>query len=219
MNRTELSDIRRNFRSRLRQKIRELRAERTDTVTLEDMAKEIGISYRYLSEMLNRDTNVSLEVLLALTDYFGVSVDWMLGLDDGDGGGLPLSEDAVARLDELASGDPGHSPLPDDFNPPQLRRDETGRRFPDVGRTLYPGGSTQEERAGMQAEGILETLSLIIEDEKLPALLDAYLHSVWGRQVRYRSVAEAVKPYEVDLVLASMIVDRLDAIRIGREGR
>ena len=218
MNDDDLEEMRRTFRSRVKRKIEEVRSESTDVLTLEDIAGEIGISYRYLIKILNHDTNVSLEVMLRLMDYFGVSFEWLVGMEEPDA--PPLSEGALDRLAALASGDPGDDPLPDYFDPAQVGRRRTGDLRPlTFCRRFYPKGSTPEERRTIRAESILGTISSVIEDEELPALLDSYLHSVWGLEVKHERVARDVRPCEVDAVIARMLVDRLDAMRSEREAR
>ncbi len=224
----DISDMRRILRRRLRKRVEEIRSESVDNMTLPEIAKEIGISYRYFNDILNKDTNISFDIIIKLIDYFDVSFEWLVGMEDDDRMTGPsiskvygISEDSLDRMAELASGEMGYSQaVPDFFDPPQLGYEETGSRFRwDAPRYYGPDETTVVDRRRRQAESILDTINKAICDDELPVLLDAYLHSVWALQVRYRNLSEEISPCELDLVLGRQILDRLDEIRRERESR
>ncbi|MBR3475675.1 MAG: helix-turn-helix transcriptional regulator [Candidatus Methanomethylophilaceae archaeon] len=228
MDKSDFVRMRSTLRGRLRQRIKELRSESVDSLTLPEMARGIGISTRYFSDILNKDTNISFDVIIRLIDYFDVSFEWLVGMEDDDRMTGPsisevygISEDSLDRLAELASGEMGYSQaVPDFFDPPQLGYEETGSRFRwETPRYYGPDDDTVDKRRRRQAESILDSINTIICDEELPVLLDAYLHSVWALQVRYRNLSEEISPCELDLVLGRQILDRLDEIRMERESR
>ena len=57
--------------------LRYLRSERE--MTLRELAEALGIGRSTLSEYENAETDPSLTVVKKIADYFGESVDWLVG--------------------------------------------------------------------------------------------------------------------------------------------
>ena len=70
-------------------KIGELRRERE--LTQEDLAKELGISAQAVSKWENGGAP-DIEMLPALADFFGVSIDYLYGRAERKNADLPLTE-------------------------------------------------------------------------------------------------------------------------------
>ena len=81
MNNDELSRLKKIMREKLRGEIEQLRAER-GKMSRAQIAKEIGISERYLSDVLNTDKSIGFDVIMKITDYFNVSFEWLIGRED-----------------------------------------------------------------------------------------------------------------------------------------
>ncbi len=48
-------------------------------ITQRKLARDIGVSDVTICRILNGRGNISLNVLVAIADYFSVSIDWLLG--------------------------------------------------------------------------------------------------------------------------------------------
>ena len=62
------------IRERIGARLRQLRGERTQA----DLAKELGVSASYISAVEVGASKPSLELLMALSERYGVSIDWLL---------------------------------------------------------------------------------------------------------------------------------------------
>jgi len=47
-----------------------------------DIAEAIGVTYRHYQRYENNQTEPTLSVLLALANYYDVSLDWLCGLSE-----------------------------------------------------------------------------------------------------------------------------------------
>ena len=66
--------------SDLMTRLRVLRAEKV--ITQQKLAYELNMSYRAYNAIENGRSNPSIQTLIVLADYFGVSVDFLLGRSD-----------------------------------------------------------------------------------------------------------------------------------------
>lgn len=73
-------------------------------LTRQALAAELGISTPSISRYLSGDRAPDLPYLLVIADYFHVSIDWLLGLEDGR---QALNDDMheVAHLYSISSAD------------------------------------------------------------------------------------------------------------------
>ena len=62
------------------EKIIELRKK--DNLTQEKLAEKIGVSRQTLSNWENNNIQPSIDMLIRLSNYFSVSTDYMLGLEE-----------------------------------------------------------------------------------------------------------------------------------------
>ena len=44
-----------------------------------ELAKQIGVSNSTISRIINGDGNVMLKTVIAIADYFSVSLEWLVG--------------------------------------------------------------------------------------------------------------------------------------------
>lgn len=85
----------------LNRKIKELRYE--NSLTQEQLAEILGIAKNTLCQYEKNKANPSLEIVLKIADYFGVSVDYLLGRED-DFGNITIrseGEKLTPREEEL----------------------------------------------------------------------------------------------------------------------
>ena len=64
----------------LNERIKQLRTERN--LTQVDLAKRLSVSKQAVSNWENDNIQPSIEMLIRIADYFSVSTDYLLGLDD-----------------------------------------------------------------------------------------------------------------------------------------
>ncbi len=64
----------------LNERIKQLRTERG--ITQVELAKKLNVSKQAVSNWENDNIQPSIEILMKLSDYFSVSCDYLLGLDD-----------------------------------------------------------------------------------------------------------------------------------------
>lgn len=57
-------------------RIRTLRQQKN--LTQEQLAEELSIFYKYVSKIENGNSTASLDLLIDIADYFGVTVDYLL---------------------------------------------------------------------------------------------------------------------------------------------
>ena len=70
-----------------------------------DMAAELGMSTAALSRYLNGVRSPDLEYVIKIANYFGISVDWLLGLTGERYNVMPANLQEVAWLYSLATKD------------------------------------------------------------------------------------------------------------------
>jgi len=70
------------------QKLRALRRNRRPRLTQEAAARALGWTQRKISRLETGDAEPSLGDLRALCRYYGVSADWLLGLDQEEDHGV-----------------------------------------------------------------------------------------------------------------------------------
>lgn len=70
-----------------------------------EIAEEIGISKISLSRYLNHRREPDLKYVVALAQYFNVSIDWLLGLNGDKFDVLPPEIQEIVHLFSLASPD------------------------------------------------------------------------------------------------------------------
>lgn len=85
------------FRTRLRDLIE------SHGKTAQQVAEEIGISHITLSRYLNSRRDPDLKYVMALAQYFGVSIDWILGFSGDKFNILPPETQEFVHLFSLAS--------------------------------------------------------------------------------------------------------------------
>ena len=62
------------------QRLKELRLERK--LSQKDLAIELNISQRAISHYENEEHDLSTDLIISICKYFGVSSDYLLGLED-----------------------------------------------------------------------------------------------------------------------------------------
>lgn len=89
-------------------KIRELR--KLAGITQEEAARHLQISRQVFANYENEINQPSPEMLCAIADFFGCTVDYLIGREEEDGvvivSGNELSKDEAALLDKLRCLDP-----------------------------------------------------------------------------------------------------------------
>ena len=55
----------------------------------EDLASELGLTYFSVAKMENGERACSIEILYALSNFLGVSSDYLIGITDTPKGGIP----------------------------------------------------------------------------------------------------------------------------------
>lgn len=84
----------------LNQKIRELR--QLKSISQVELANALGVTKQSVSNWENDNIQPSIEMLIKLSKFFGVSTDYLLGIEKGeciDVNGLPL--DFITHLRQL----------------------------------------------------------------------------------------------------------------------
>ncbi len=72
---------------------------------VQEVADDTGISKITLSRYLNNHREPDLKYVVALAQYFNVSIEWMLGLSDSEFEVLPPETQEFVHLFSLASHD------------------------------------------------------------------------------------------------------------------
>ena len=72
---------------------------------VQEVAEDTGISKITLSRYLNNHREPDLKYVVALAQYFGVSIEWILGLNDERYDVLPPETQEIVHLFSLASYD------------------------------------------------------------------------------------------------------------------
>lgn len=70
-----------------------------------EVADELGMTHATLSRYLNGVRNPEMSYVIKIAKTFGVSIDWLLGLDNDKGAKYPYEIKEVADLYSLASND------------------------------------------------------------------------------------------------------------------
>ena len=68
------------YMAKISEKIKELRTDRGLTQT--QVAKETGISQNAIAQWENETRTPNINAVIALAKYFGVTTDYLLGLED-----------------------------------------------------------------------------------------------------------------------------------------
>ena len=84
-------------------RLRDLIESRSKLV--QDVAEDTGISKITMSRYLNNHREPDLKYVVTLAQYFGVSVDWILGLSSNQYDALPPETQELVHLFSLASYD------------------------------------------------------------------------------------------------------------------
>ena len=65
----------------MKTRIRELRKEKN--ITQQELAEKLGVTGSYISYVESEKTNITLENALKIADYLNVSLDELVGRQDG----------------------------------------------------------------------------------------------------------------------------------------
>lgn len=91
--------------NKIKDKIKQLRIEKN--LSQKELAKTIGLSEKTISHYESGYSEPSLEIIIKLVDYFGISTDYLIGTESEDGQietthfGNEISEDEQELLDKI----------------------------------------------------------------------------------------------------------------------
>lgn len=218
MNEDEISCLNDKMRDRIREAIDDLRSRSGKKLTLTDIAEEIGISYRYLNDILNKKTNITFDKIVRLTDYFNVSFEWLIGREDHKKPeyqyaekNYGLEDSVLSKLNDLTQGKLPYDPKYPTYNPVQCGFNESGERYVDTHYRYFLNATDKESREKINCRCLLSTINWALGDHEFMQLIDSYAHSVWASE----RLPEGTSLEDLDILVMARIHNRLNDLRRG----
>ena len=186
------------FANRFTQLLDEKRKEKINGIRITDsqIATELGVSRKMIYNYKEGESLPKLDVLIRILDYFGVSLEWLIGRSEEKFSGqmemwdnYGISHIAAVNIRKVNSGQPSLEADRISFDPPIYGSTENGpitfAWTPNLWRyqTLCFGCKTDHDKMVAFCNLEMQTLNMILEDWTLITACTKYIYSVPGYHI------------------------------------